>query len=76
MSQTFNLWHKRAFSECSMAYLILFPLSYHIFITLFVYDFSNFNLKPANFISCHELNEQNEIGDDDCEEYEEENEVP
>ncbi|XP_069145404.1 uncharacterized protein [Solanum lycopersicum] len=36
----------------------------------------NINFKLANVMSCHELNEQNEAGDDNGEEYEEENEVP
>ena len=46
------------------------------FLTLSVYVLSNINFKHANVISCHELNEQNEEGDDEGEEFKEENEVP
>lgn len=40
-----------------------------------MYDFSNFNLKPSNVMSCQEMNKQKEAGDDESEEYEEENVV-
>ncbi|XP_015078328.1 uncharacterized protein LOC107022149 [Solanum pennellii] len=33
---------------------------------------SNISFKPSNVMSCHELNEQNEAGDDEVDEYEEE----
>ncbi|KAK4729049.1 hypothetical protein R3W88_022037 [Solanum pinnatisectum] len=36
----------------------------------------NINLKPANVMSCHKPNEQNEAGNDECEVYEDESEVP
>ena len=38
-----------------------------------VYDFNNLSYRPANVMSCHELNEQNEAGDDKVDDYEEEN---
>ena len=39
------------------------------FLTLSIYDFSNISFKPSNVMSCHELNEQNEVGDDEVDEY-------
>ena len=48
--------------------------SYFTFLTLFVYDFS-FTLKSSSVMLCHDLNEQNEVGDDEDEEYEKKNEV-
>lgn len=41
------------------------------FLTLFVYDISNINFKPANAISCHEPKKQNEASDDKGKKYEE-----
>ena len=43
---------------------------------LFVYGFINVSVKPANVMSCHELNERNEAGDDRVDDYEEESEEP
>lgn len=56
---------------CLFGYLLYFT-----FLTLSGYDFGIFKLKPTNVKLCHEPNEQNEKGDDECEEYEDENEVP
>ncbi|KAH0679099.1 hypothetical protein KY284_020184 [Solanum tuberosum] len=36
----------------------------------------NCNLKPAYIMSCHDLNEQNEVDDDECEDYKEEIVIP
>ena len=47
-------------------------LLYFTFLTLSIYDFSNFNIKPANVVYCHELNQKNEAGDNECKKYEEE----
>ena len=41
-----------------------------------VYDFSNVSYKPANVMSCHELNEQNEANDDEDDDYDEERGEP
>ena len=41
-----------------------------------VYDFSNISYRPANVMSCHELNEPNETDDDKVDDYEEENGEP
>ena len=49
---------------------------YPTFLILSVYDFSNISYRPANVMSCHELNEQNEAGDDKVDDYEEESEEP
>lgn len=49
-------------------------LLYFAFLTLFVYDFSNVSLKPTNVMSCHKMNEQNEAGDDEVDDYKEESE--
>ena len=46
------------------------------FLILSVYDFSNISYRPANVLLCHELNEQNEAGDDEVDDYEEESEEP
>lgn len=62
---------KASFKTC-----LFFLFAYFTFLTLFVYGFSNFNLKHFNVMYCHELNEQNDISDDKGEEYEENNEVP
>ena len=56
------------FKICLFTHLLYFS-----FLTLFVYGFSNVSFKPANVMSCHELNEQNEVGDDDVDDYKEEN---
>ena len=45
-------------------------LLYVTFLILSVYDFSNVSYKPANVMSCHELNEQNEANDDEVDDYE------
>ena len=44
-------------------------LLYFTFLTLSVYFFSNISYRPANVMSCHELNEQNEAGDDKVDNY-------
>ena len=41
-----------------------------------MYDFSNISYRPANVMSFHEINEQNEINDDKVENYEEESGEP
>ena len=51
-------------------------LLYFAFLTLFVYGFSNVSFKPANVVSCHELNEPNEAGDDEVDDYKQETEEP
>nr|XP_025884738.1 uncharacterized protein LOC112940689 [Solanum lycopersicum] len=38
--------------------------------------FGNVSYKPANVMSCHELNEQNEANDDEADDYDEENGEP
>ena len=43
---------------------------------MFVYGFSNVSFKPANVVSCHELNEPNEAGDDEVDDYKQETEEP
>ncbi|KAK4722188.1 hypothetical protein R3W88_012421 [Solanum pinnatisectum] len=63
-------------SGTSFIKICLLICLYFTFLIWFVYDFSNINLKPANVMSCHELNERNKVGDDECEVYEDENEVP
>ena len=45
------------------------------FLTLSVNDFINISFKPANVMSCGELNKENAGGGYKDEEYEEENEV-
>ena len=42
----------------------------------FDYAFSNIRFKPANVLSCHEMNEQNELSDDEFDDYEEVSEQP
>ena len=56
-------------------FLIIYFL-YFTFLTLSIYGFNYISFKPANVISCHELNKQNEAGGDEVDEYEEENEAP
>ena len=51
-------------------------LLYFAFLTLFVYGFNNVSYKLDNVMSCHKLNEQNEAGDDEVDDYEEESEEP
>ena len=43
---------------------------------MFVYGFSNVSFEPANVMSCHKLNEQNEAGDDEVDDYKEKSEKP
>ena len=49
---------------------------YFTFQTLSMYSLSNINFKPANVMSCHEMNKQNEEGDGEDDEYEQGNEAP
>lgn len=63
--------------KASLFCLCLFDcLLYFSFLILSVYDFSNVSYKPANVMSCHELNEQNEANDDEADDYDEESGEP
>ncbi|XP_069150815.1 uncharacterized protein [Solanum lycopersicum] len=68
-----NLTIQMAPEEFGMQFQLLVILT---FLIVSVYDYSNISYRPANVISCHELNEQNEAGDDKVDDYDEESEEP
>ena len=44
-------------------------LLYFSFITWYVYGLSNISSKPTNVMLCHEVNKQNQAGDDEVDDY-------
>ena len=61
-------------ASSTFKHYLLIHLLYFTFLTLFSYDFSNTIFRPANVMSCYELNEQNGVEYDKVYDFKEESE--